>query len=80
MGEGSGTVPGVSPPIVIPGRGCINRLQDIYSWRGFSIPNILRTMTNKTRAHLENASDIHKLGPEKAEFKRLEYICNLTHP
>ena len=58
------TVPGVSPPIVITGRGCISRLQDIYSWRGFCIPNILRPMTNKTRAHLDNALDIHKLGPQ----------------
>ena len=37
-------------------RGYINCLQDVYSWRGFSIPNILRTMAIKTRAHLDNAS------------------------
>ena len=34
------------------------------------MPNILRTMANKSRAHLDNASDIHKLDPEVAELKR----------
>ena len=54
------------------GQRCANCLQDVYSWQGFSIPIILRTMANKTRAHSDNASDVHKLDPEIAEFKLLE--------
>ena len=49
------TVPRVPRLMLCPeerrGKGCINCLQDVYSWRGFSIPNILRTMANTQITH-----------------------------
>ena len=68
-GEGGGVVFKRSLSQEFP-RPMLSPKEGWVRMRGFSIPNILRTMATKTRAHLDNAPGIHKLDPKIAELKR----------
>ena len=53
-------------------QGWINCLQDVYSWRSFNIPIYRiyceRWQRKPVHVHLNNASNIHKVDAEIAEF------------